>query len=237
MNWPLGPSALLMLLIYPAMDVKRQTRLKTSRLRAFTLVELIVIVAVAVLLLLMVVPAISRQKDRSHRITCANNLKQIGMAFKTFGLDSNDQFPMYVEAKHGGSLEALSTGEVFRHFLAISNELSTPKILVCPADTRPPASNFFGLANANLSYFIGMDANDSTPAMFLTGDRNLTNGTVLPPDHILIVTSNNPVNWNHELHRFMGNVGLSDGSVQGFTRSKLNEALWNSGVTNRLAIP
>jgi competence protein ComGC len=219
-----------------AMKANRLEKWESDMMRAFTLIELIVIIAISVLLLCMVAPAPS-QKARSQRIHCANNLRQIGLGFKTFGLDSNDQFPMYVEAKHGGSLEALSTGEVFRHFQAMSNELSTPKILVCPADTRPPASNFFGLANANLSYFIGMDANDSTPAMFLTGDRNLTNGTVLPPDRILIVTTNHPAGWNHEMHRFMGNVGLSDGSVQGFTRSKLNEALWNSGVTNRLAIP
>ncbi len=219
------------------MKVNRLVQQEDSKLRAFTLIELIVIIAVSVLFLLMFVPAISRQKDRSHRIACAGNLKQIGLSFKTFGLDHNDQFPMHVAATNGGSLESLSTGAVIRYFQALSNELSTPKILVCPADSRLPATNFLTLTNGNMSYFIGLDADDSIPAMFLTGDRNLTNGTVLPPDRILVVTSNNPAGWNHEMHKFLGNVGLSDGSVQGFTRSKLNEALSNSGMTNRLAIP
>ncbi len=220
------------------MKVNRLVQQQGSKLRALTLVELIVVVGLFILLLFALAPAaVFRDKDRSRRITCANNLKSIGLAFKTFGLDHDDHLPMYLEAKKGGSLESLTTGEVFRHFQAMTNELSTPKILICPADTRPPASNFLPLANSNLSYFIGLDANDSTPAMFLTGDRNLTNGTVLPPDRIMVFTTNHPVGWDHQLHKFTGNVGLSDGSVQGFTRSKLNEALSNSGMTNRLAIP
>jgi competence protein ComGC len=218
------------------MKVNRLAKWEGSKMRAFTLIELIVIIAFSVLLLCMIVPAIARQKARSHRINCANNLRQIGLAFKTFTLDV-PLYPMQLEVTNGGSRGSISTGEVFRHFQVMSNELSTPKILTCPADTRLPSTNFLDLANANLSYFVGLDARDSMPAIFLTGDRNLTNGTVLPPDHILIVTSNNPVGWNHELHKFTGNVGLSDGSVQGITRSKLNEALTNSGVTNRLAIP
>ena len=219
------------------MKVKRFAQRKGCRRRAFTLIDLIVFVGFIVLLISILVPALSRNKDRSHRITCANNLGQIGGAFRTFALDSNDRYPMSVEANKGGSLESLNTGDVFRHFQAMSNELSTPKILLCPADLRNSVTNFLALANTNLSYFIGLDANDSTPAMFLTGDRNLTNGTVLPPDRILIATTDHPVGWNHEMHKFTGNVGLSDGSVQGITRSKLNKALRNSGVTNRLAIP
>jgi competence protein ComGC len=208
-----------------------------SARRAFTLIELIVIITFIVLAFFVFVPATNRNKDRSRRASCANNLIMVGLAFKTFGLDSVDQYPFNLEAKNGGSLEALSTGEVFRHFQALSNELSTPKILVCPADSRQAVTNFLALANSNVSYFIGLDAKYSTPATLLTGDRNLTNSTVLPLNRILVLTTNDPVGWNHEMHKFMGNLGLADGSVQGLTLSKLRDAVSNSEMTNRLAIP
>jgi prepilin-type processing-associated H-X9-DG protein len=47
-----------------------------------------------------------------------------------------------------------------------------------------------------------------------------------------------PVAWNDTRHLKQGNVGLADGSVQGFSSNKLREALANTGVeTNRLAMP
>src|SRR6266705_3972586 len=72
----------------------------------------------------------------------------------------------------------------------MSNELSTPKILICPSeyDNRGAASTFSyvipgGSANAtpytndlNTSYFVGVDAQDTNPQMFLTGDHNLGEG-------------------------------------------------------------
>ncbi len=219
------------------MNIKRLAKPKDSGIRAFTLIELLVMVAVVVLLLFIVLPSATRDQDRSRRIHCASNLKHIGLASKTFGLDAKDQYPMNVEATNGGSLEAVATGEVFRHFQALSNELSTPILLVCPADSRKRATNFTTLASSNVSYFIGLDAKDSMPSMFLSGDRNLTNGTRLSPNRILVLTTNRPVGWTHEMHKFAGNVALSDGSVQGFTSSKLNQALIASGETNRLAIP
>ena len=219
------------------MNVKRLAEPMDSGIRAFTLIELIVMVAVVVLLLFIVLPAAKRDRDRSLRISCASNLKHIGLAVKTFALDAKDQYPMNVEAKNGGSLEAVSTSEVFRHFQALSNELSTPILLVCPADSRKRATNFTALANSKVTYFIGLDAKDSMPNMFLSGDRNLTNGTLLSPNQVLVLTTNRPVGWTHEVHKFAGNVALADGSVQGFTSSKLNQALIASGETNRLAIP
>jgi competence protein ComGC len=219
------------------MNVQRLAEPKDSGIRAFTLIELIVMIAVVVLLLFIVVPARNRDEDRSRRISCASNLKHIALAFKTFALDAKDQYPMNVEAKNGGSLEAVSTSEVFRHFQALSNELSTPILLVCPTDSRKCATNFTALANSNVTYFIGLDAKDSMPNMFLSGDRNLTNGTLLSPNRILVLTTNRPVGWNHEMHKLIGNIALSDSSVQGFTSSKLSEALINAGETNRIAIP
>jgi competence protein ComGC len=222
---------------FPAMKSNQPSHPPDPSARAFTLIELIVIVAFTLLLLLTLLPGMNRAKDRSRRIGCASNLKQVGLAFRTFPPYSKDVFPMNLEASKGGSLESTTNGEVFRHFQALSNELSTPYVLVCPADSRPRATNFVYLSNSNVSYFLDLDATASTPGMFLAGDRNLTNGTALSPSRILLLTSNHPAGWTHELHKLTGNVALSDGSVQGITTSTMRQAITPSGETNRLAIP
>ena len=62
---------------------------------------------------------------------------------------------------------------VYHHFQVMSNELNTPVILVCPSDVRGFARDFSSLRNANISYFVNLDAGEATPAMPLCGDRNL----------------------------------------------------------------
>ncbi len=164
-------------------------------------------------------------------------MKQIGLSFRTWELDHNDLCPMAVSTNRGGTLEFIGAGEVFRHFQIMSNELSTPVVLVCPSDNRKPVKNWAGFSNSNVSYFVGIDACSQFPQMFLEGDRNIAGGT-RRPNGIVELTTNDVVSWAPGLHKESGNVGLADGSVQQFTISHLQEALRNTGAeTNRLALP
>jgi hypothetical protein len=146
---------------------------------------------------------------------------------------------MALSTNYGGSKDYVETGEVFRHFQALSNQLISPKTLICPADkARSPAKDFSTLNNTNISYFISLDADETSPSMLLAGDRNLTNEVPLPSNRIMELTSNSIVGWTAEMHNRQGNIALSDGSVQSMSTSKVREALNNTGVaTNRLAMP
>jgi prepilin-type processing-associated H-X9-DG protein len=209
--------------------------IRSSRKAAFTLVGLLVIIAVLAILAAMLLPALARAKQKSRRINCVNNLKQDGLAFRLWSGDNNDFYPMGVSTNKGGTMEF--AGDVFRHFQVMSNELSTPKILVCPDDNRTVAASFARLQNKNVSYFVGLDATDVRPQMLMTGDRNVTNG-VAPVHSVLELRPEIPAGWTETIHNGKGNVGLADGSVQQFTIPALRRALNVTGdTTNRVALP
>ena len=78
----------------------------------------------------------------AQEINCVNNLKQIGIAFKSWSLDHNGQFPLRVSTNQGGTLELCAPGrdtaDIHRawHTMVMSNELSNAAILVCPRDHK-----------------------------------------------------------------------------------------------------
>jgi prepilin-type N-terminal cleavage/methylation domain-containing protein len=206
-------------------------------IHAFTLIELMVVVACVALLALMYLPATTGPKEKAMRSRCVNNLKQMGLSFRTWEGDHDDKYPMLALTNADGTRTLLSASNIFRCFQLMSNQLNNPQILVCPSDDRLPADNFAALDNLNLSYFVGVDADETFPAMFLAGDRNLTNGTKVQ-NGVLELTTNQPAGFTKDLHNGFGNILLSDGSVQWVDARGLNALIAKTGLaTNRLVMP
>ena len=217
------------------MNLKRN---KTGRARGFTVIEMLVVIVGIAVMGFIILPMLPRRKVRYSRATCQNNLKQVGLAFHVWEGDFDNHYPMTLPTNIGGTMEWDAGSNMYRHFQVMGPQINNPKILICPNDNRNAAADFTNFNNSNLSYFVGLDADETRPAMILSGDRNLVkNGTPVRPGLVTITTSNK-LSWNNNMHKRAGNVGLANGSVRPVDGNGLQKLLEQTGTNmNRLAVP
>jgi hypothetical protein len=166
------------------------------------------------------------------------NLKEIGTAYRLWAADHGDLVPAQQSVTNGGWRELLSNANqgpiCWTNYAIMQNEMGlSPRLVICPADERKPAVYFTNeFANTNVSYFVGVSANDVYPQSIAGGDRNLGDGSGPNADYgyspqngsgndvaIPMTLRHDAVSWSAKMHSAngkddQGDILLGDGSAQ-----------------------
>ena len=88
--------------------------IRMNRVKGFTLIELLVVMAIILILAGLLTPGLFKAKQQAGKVSCANNMKQIGTAIELYAGKNNDSYPT--------SLSALS----------LDNDIDDNAVISCP---------------------------------------------------------------------------------------------------------
>src|SRR5262249_12836391 len=114
-----------------------------SRTRAFTLVELLVVIGIIAALIAILLPTLARAREAAHRSACLSNLRQLGQALVLYANQSKDHVPlghMSDEYQWNYTLNFANSSKAFVTHIGVLRDvhlLDSPKTYFCPSEVDP----------------------------------------------------------------------------------------------------
>lgn len=169
------------------------------RCAGFTLIELLVVIAIIAILASLLFPVIGRGLAGAKRTTCANNLRQIGMATQNYLMDHDEIFPM------------LEWNVQYRQFGYLNPYVNNEGLFSCPAAEGNDSSgslwpSYYCITSNGVDLCTDYKMNDS---VYVAGQNIL----LLPaPNQVVVATD---IDWStRERHGGVDNFVFYDGHVE-----------------------
>ncbi|HEY6166771.1 MAG TPA: prepilin-type N-terminal cleavage/methylation domain-containing protein [Verrucomicrobiae bacterium] len=151
--------------------MNNKTFARAARGRAFTLIELMVVIAIIAILAAMLLPAISRSKGKAYSIQCVNNLKQLGTAIQLYCDEHEDRLPGPVwqglyATYYDDTLQMPYYLTKYLGLPAPSPEVRTCTLAICPMSVRAgratPSSTDLRSLSQHVSYIVSVAVTNLT---------------------------------------------------------------------------
>lgn len=165
--------------------------MKRRCLRAFSLIELIIVIAIVGMLAVMVAPEVDRVQSRSQSVVCVNNLRQIGVGVLSYVGENDNSYPMIEPNENDPVYEQKETTEDGTEYQvkpmleALEPYGVTEGVLKCPVDIR--SQNYFSSYNTSYQWRVILDDENANAPMIYGGRRGY-GVRIVKPSRVTICT-------------------------------------------------